>query len=102
MKEFAESLAEVDLLILAPVYAAGEEIIKDADSKTLALEIKKIKPNLPIFESKSMKQLLKIVKENSKSNDLLLSMGAGDINNIWNELILENHSDKCPKIQIAA
>ncbi len=102
LKNFARSLGESELLILAPTYAAGEEYIKKASSTSIAKEIKKIKPNLEIYLAKNLQEVISLLKENSKRKDLILTMGAGDINNVWKLLNKKEEVQECLELKQAA
>lgn len=83
--EFAQALTNVDHLILADIYAARETDTLGVSSEQLAEEIKKsgcdaiYLPDFATIES--------YVKENCKTGDLLITMGAGDVVNIGEDLL---------------
>ncbi len=86
LKEFAKALGEADVLVLAPVYGAGENPIEGSTSENLAQEVSKLFPAIPIKIAKNLKNLTELVMQESLENDLVLSMGAGDINSLWQRL----------------
>ncbi len=90
IQEFASVLSKVDCLFLAPVYSAGEKPINNANSQALKQAINKLNPNVPIFLGKNLETLTTSIKKYSRNNDLILVIGAGDINNIWNHLNEKN------------
>ncbi len=92
-KEFAKSLSKSDLVFIAPIYSAGEDEIKGINNKTIGYELKKLKPNLEIYTPDHNKKLIKLIKEHTIEKDLILIMGAGDINIICENLFLDliNH-----------
>ena len=51
--------------------------------------MKKLKPNLEIYTPNNNQELIKLIKENTIPKDLILIMGAGDINTICENLFLE-------------
>jgi len=85
-EDFTDVLSEVDVLFLLDVYAAGEEVITGADSKSLCRAIRIHGQVDPIFvENRSeIGSYLKSVVEN---NDILLILGAGDIGSLAPELL---------------
>ncbi len=95
LQKFAESLNNVDMLILAPTYSAGEKYIEGANIHSIKNEIKKLNPNQKIFIAKGIDDALLIVKQSSKPQDLILTMGAGDINNLWKLLNNEKENKTC-------
>ena len=83
---FAASLQNCDQLILAPIYAAGEQPVPGLSSRTLAERIQTRKPELPIAVADDLDQVVALVKDLSLEADLVLAMGAGDINSLWSRL----------------
>ena len=83
---FSAALQGCDLLILAPVYAAGEDSLPGINSSALASKIKTLNPDLHIAVANDLDDLTDLVKRLSVENDLVLAMGAGDINSLWTRL----------------
>ena len=77
-----------DLVFITPIYSAGEAKIKGISNKTIGCELKKLKPNLEIYTPDNNQNLIKLIKEQTLENDLILIMGAGDINLICENLFL--------------
>ena len=88
-KEFAISLSKSDLVFITPIYSAGEDEIKGINNKTIGDELKKIKPDLEVYTPDNNQNLIKQVKKYTMEKDLILIMGAGDINVICSNLFLE-------------
>ncbi len=86
LDEFAITLGKADCVLLAPIYAAGEPPIKGISSEVLAQKIKILHPSLQIHVANNLNELTKLIKHHSLENDLVLSMGAGDINSLWTRL----------------
>ena len=93
-KEFAKSLSKSNLVFITPIYSAGEDEIKGINNKTIEYELKKIKPNLEIYTPNNNQNLIELIKENTIEEDLILFMGAGDINKICASLFLELINNK--------
>ena len=93
LKEFAIALGESDLLLIAPVFSAGEVPIQGINSQALAKCFKQNYPTVPVIVSGNLDDLTKIIKNNTQNHDLVLTLGAGDINILWDKL----QSDKKPK-----
>ncbi len=89
LKDFALALGKSDIIIITPVYSAGEIPIKDINSKSLSVYIKAIYPNKKVFLVENFTHLSHILKTKTLQGDLILTMGAGDINNLWEKL--KNH-----------
>ena len=78
LDDFANVLAEVDVLVLTDVYPAGEEPIAGADGHALARAVRargKVDPVL-VDHPRELKDTLPALL---RDGDLLLLMGAGDI-----------------------
>ena len=88
-KEFAKSLSKSDLVFIAPIYSAGEDKIEEISNHSIGSELKKLKPNLMIYTPDTNKELVKLIKDNTIEKDLILIMGAGDINIICANIFLE-------------
>ena len=83
---FAQALQNCDALVLAPVYAAGEQPLQGICSNTLAEQVRSINPDLEVVVADDLNQLTELVKQHSRQDDLVLAMGAGDINGLWGRL----------------
>ena len=81
-KEFAQSLSKSDLVFITPIYSAGEDEIKGINNQTIGYELKKLKPDLEIYTPDNNQNLIKLIKQHTVEKDLILVMGAGDINTI--------------------
>ena len=99
---FVKSLLKADSLILAPIYAAGEEAIEGINSKYLAKLIQNQNKDLPIVVANNFNELIDLVKKQTYKNDLILNMGAGDINKLWSELIKNEPKNNYSNFDLAA
>jgi len=75
--DFAQLLAEVDNLIVMEIYPAGEQAIAGADGRALCKAIRK-RGNDPVFVEDQL-ALMGLLPGYLKPNDVLLTLGAGDI-----------------------
>jgi UDP-N-acetylmuramate--alanine ligase len=85
LDEFAQVLADADALLVAEVYAAGEAPIPGADGKSLCRAIRtrgKVEPVL----LKSLDELPDALAGVLRDGDVVLTMGAGHIGAVANEL----------------
>nr|APP88199.1 UDP-N-acetylmuramate--alanine ligase [Paulinella micropora]AQX44966.1 UDP-N-acetylmuramate--alanine ligase [Paulinella micropora] len=80
LESFATALSSADQILLAPVYSAGESPIPGVSSAILGGIIESIKPNLVTLVAKDYEQLIQHIKTFTQPGDLLLTMGAGDLN----------------------
>jgi len=76
--DFAHVLSTCDVLLLLPVYAAGEEPISGADSKSLARAIRARAAVEPVFVD-DLEALPEVVRHILQKDDVVLTLGAGSI-----------------------
>ena len=84
-EDFVHILSTVDVLILMEVYAAGESIINGADGRTLSRAIRMRAQVDPVFVD-SWQELPKILAGIVKPNDVILTMGAGNVGQFATQL----------------
>ena len=77
---FCDSFKHSDYLAILPVYAAGEEYKSMFDYRKFAEDIKK-KSNTDTYIL-SRREIIKFLKNITKDGDIVLFVGAGDINEI--------------------
>jgi len=80
--QFVDTLKNVQDLILMEIYAANEQEIDNISSNTLAEEIRKYGINVVLINDHE--KLAKFINETINNNDILLTMGAGDISKFIN------------------
>jgi UDP-N-acetylmuramate--alanine ligase len=85
LDEFAQVLAESDALVVAEVYAAGEAPIPGADGKALCRAIRSRGRVEPVL-LKSLDGLPDALAGIVREGDVVLTMGAGHIGAVSNEL----------------
>lgn len=83
--EFAEALSHTDHLVLADIYAARETDTLGISSKDLAEEVRKLGTDAHYFPSFS--EIEEFVKAQCVSGDLLITMGAGNVVDIGEDLL---------------
>ncbi len=88
-KEFAISLSKSDLVFISPIYSAGENKIEGINNKTIGNKLRKLNPDLEVYTPDNNQDLIKLIKKYTKEKDLILVMGAGDINIICSNLFLK-------------
>jgi UDP-N-acetylmuramate--alanine ligase len=86
--DFARTLADADKVILAEIYAAREKNVHQISSKTIAAEVRAMAPGKDVFFFDTFEEIAKFVRNNAEKDDLVITMGAGDIYKAG-ELILE-------------
>lgn len=88
---FAES--SIDKFIITDIYCAGEEPIENVTSKNFAEALSKKKPHFPVYYipyEPTFDLLKKKIDALIQSDDLLLLLGAGKINN-FSQLLLPSN-----------
>ena len=77
LDDFATALAKADIVVLADIYAAREPDIYGVSSKDIADRIEKI--GTEVHYLGSFDACEKFLEKNLLNNDLLITMGAGDV-----------------------
>ena len=83
--EFAEALSHADHLVLADIFAARETDTLGISSKDLAEEAVRLGTDAHYFSS--FEEIEHFLGEQCASGDLLITMGAGDVVNIGEDLL---------------
>jgi len=83
--DFAKSFKDVDFLIITDIYAAREKSDKRINSKKLTEKIRRYNPN--VFYIKKFADIEKFLKNNAKKGDIIITMGAGDVFKIGEEML---------------
>ena len=85
LNEFSEAFYGIDKVILADIYAAREKDLGEINAKMLADEINK-KSNNAIYIG-DFKKIEEYVRENCEDNSVIITMGAGNVYTIGENLI---------------
>lgn len=85
LKDFAKALSVSDHVLLADIYAAREVDDGSVSSKDLEKELKNLGCDAVYLGS--FEEIKKYFKNNSKHNDMLITMGAGNIDSLGVELL---------------
>lgn len=85
MKEFAQALSLADKVILADIYAARETDTLGISSETLQAEIKALGKDCYYFST--FEEIESFALKNCTKGDLLITMGAGDVVKIGENLL---------------
>lgn len=84
-KEFGQALGLADKVVVLEVFAPGEEAIPGASGQTMASNVP-LPPEQVIFEP-SWSHVAAHLVEGAKSGDIIMTLGAGDIGLIANEVV---------------
>ena len=86
LNDFFTSFYDADLLIIAPIYPASEKPIKGIKSSLICQGVKDHgQKNVLLLEDKQ--EIVDYLLHNTKANDVVLTLGAGDIWKVGNEFI---------------
>jgi len=85
MKDFARALCLADQIILADIYPARETDNLGISSETLRQEISRLGKTCYYFPS--FEEIENFILKNCTPGDLLITMGAGDVINIGENLL---------------
>jgi UDP-N-acetylmuramate--alanine ligase len=88
LDDFANVLATVDALLVTEVYAAGEAPIKDADGRAICRAVRSRGKVEPVFVDQ-LNQIAAALKGVLRPDDVVVTMGAGHIGAIAQELPAE-------------
>lgn len=86
--EFAEALSHADHLVLADIYAARETDTLGISSADLAKETAKLGTDTHYYPS--FEEIEAFLKENCHPGDLLITMGAGDVVTVGEDLLRQD------------
>ena len=84
-EDFTDVLADVDVLLLTEVYAAGEEVITGADGRSLCAAIRARGKVNPVF-IKDIDEVAESLQAVIQDGDIVLTLGAGSIGRVAESL----------------
>jgi UDP-N-acetylmuramate--alanine ligase len=84
--DFTRSFYQSDVLLVLPIYAAGEKKIEGLSGQDLCEGIK-AHGHKEVFCATDMKKALAYLKKNLKPGDMLLTLGAGDVWKVGEQFI---------------
>jgi UDP-N-acetylmuramate--alanine ligase len=84
-EDFVKVLSTADALVLAEVYAAGEQSIVAADGRALAHALRVVGKVEPIFVE-DMADMSQTILNTVKDGDVVITMGAGSISSVPGQL----------------
>lgn len=85
--EFGSSFAAADRIVVTDVYGAGEEPVPGVTGKLIADAICERLPGRSVAYLPHRGELLTYLSKSCRSGDALLTLGAGDVNSIGEELL---------------
>jgi UDP-N-acetylmuramate--alanine ligase len=84
--EFARAFNNADILVIVPIYAAGEDPLPGITAERLVEQIKKYGHRNVCYAS-DFAETSKILKDSIHDGDLLLTLGAGDVWKVGEEFL---------------
>ena len=84
-KEFASSFVDSDIVILCPIYAAGEKRDKNYNQYRFAKKIADLS-DVQVITIKDTNDLRNYLKKNLINNEIVIGLGAGSISKWMNDL----------------
>ena len=88
--DFTRSFYQSDVLLVLPIYAAGEQKIEGVTGRKLCEDIK-AHGHKEVFYSEGKKDAVTYLKENLKPGDVLLTLGAGDVWKVGMDILKALH-----------
>ncbi len=85
LQDFAHSFGDADIILITDIYAAREKDPGDIHAKDLAAAIQKLGKKVYYFSS--FEEVQAYLKKHCFKGDLLITMGAGDVNLIGEALL---------------
>ena len=91
-EDFVKVLCSVDALVLAEVYAAGEQAIAAVDGRALMHALRVAGQNEAVFVE-NIQDMPQAIMNMARDGDVVVTMGAGSIGGIPNKLIGKSEGD---------
>jgi UDP-N-acetylmuramate--alanine ligase len=86
-KEFGDAFADADRIVITDVYGAGEEPVPGVSGKLIADAVCERLPGRPVVYMPHRGDLVAYLAKSSRPGDALLTLGAGDVNSVGEELL---------------
>ena len=83
-REFGESLLVADVAMVSPIYAAREQPIEGISSRLIADAAPGVE-----FIDRTNAEIIDVMRERLKANDIFITMGAGDVHVVAETLVRE-------------
>lgn len=87
LDDFAHSFNDADHIIITDIYAAREIDTGEIHSKALWKKIKEANPHGDVIYMKDFEEIAQYIYNHMESNDLVLTMGAGDVYKIGEKIL---------------
>ncbi|HKT45823.1 MAG TPA: cyanophycin synthetase [Gaiellaceae bacterium] len=80
--EFAVALANADAVCVTEIYPAREEPIAGVSGRLIVDELARVRPGMPIGWAPSLEDAARIVAGWTRPGDVVLTLGAGDVDRV--------------------
>jgi UDP-N-acetylmuramate--alanine ligase len=87
-KAFGPAFSEADRIVLMDVYGAGEEPVPGVSGKVLADSVTESLPGRPVAYFPHRAELIGYLLASARPGDLYLTLGAGDVTTVGEELLV--------------
>lgn len=85
--QFGEAFADADVVVVTDVYGAGEAPVPGVTGEVVAGAVRAALPGLPVLYAAGRQELRATVEEVLEEGDLCLTLGAGDLTALPDELM---------------
>jgi UDP-N-acetylmuramate--alanine ligase len=89
LDDFARSFDAANRVIITEIYAAREQPIEGVTGETLARRILEVEPEKQVEFIGDRGELLRKLADETRPGDLVITMGAGDIREVGEQLVTE-------------
>jgi UDP-N-acetylmuramate--alanine ligase len=96
-EDFVKVLCSVDALVLAEVYAAGEQVIIGADGRALMHALRVAGQSEAVFVE-DIQLMPQAIMQMARNGDVVITMGAGSIGGVPNKLLGKSEGDATGKM----
>lgn len=90
--DFGASFTDADRVVVTDVYGAGEEPVPGVSGKLISDAVCARLPGRPVAYLPHRAELVSYLKSSVRAGDAVLTMGAGDVTSLGEELLLELRS----------
>ena len=86
-QQFGAAFTDADALVVTDVYSAGEAPVPGVSGRLVADAVRARDPRLPVTYAPSWEELRRVVASMLRPGDLCLTLGAGDLTALPDELL---------------
>ncbi len=87
--DFARELTTADVVVVNSIYAAREDPVPGVTGALIADQARLLAPDRPVLYRESQEDILSYLREVAQPDDLILTLGAGDIRRVAERLVQE-------------